>query len=99
MYRLMLSMQDVADRPQLGGVISRRVVFSRLSTFAEGRMATSSPLLPVGQRKRNPRKCTSSGLRTPLFSSLTWSRIRFSRKLRIDLMTAGPFTAHEDIRI
>src|ERR1700674_1902292 len=50
-YRLTPSMQEVSDRPQFGGVISRIFVLSRRSAFPEGKMATSSPPSPRPRRK------------------------------------------------
>ena len=40
--------------------------------------------------KRKPRKCTAQGLRTSLFSALTLSRMRRSRKSRTEAMTRRP---------
>src|SRR5208283_4358380 len=54
-YRLTSSMQDVMDRPQFGGVISRTFVLSRCSALAEGKTATWSPASPRVHRKLKPR--------------------------------------------
>src|ERR1700732_3604564 len=83
-------MQEVSDRPQFGGVISRIFVLSRRSAFPEGKMATSSPPSPRPQRKLKPRNLSPTGQRTPLVSSLIGSRMRVSRNLRIDVMTRCP---------
>src|SRR5271170_633536 len=50
-YRLTPSMQEVSDRPQFGGVISRILVLSRRTALPEGNTATSSPSSPRAQRK------------------------------------------------
>src|SRR5271167_1504787 len=44
-------MQEVSDRPQFGGVISRILVLSRRTALPEGNTATSSPSSPRAQRK------------------------------------------------
>jgi hypothetical protein len=91
-------MHEPMDRPQLGGVISRTVVLSRRSAFAEGMMATAPP--SSEQRKLNLRNCTSSGLRTPLFFADLEPHTLFQEPPnRCHDTLAGSFAAHEDIRI
>ena len=48
----MFSMQDVTERPQFGGVISRIFVLSRCSALLEGKTATWSPSSPRVHRNR-----------------------------------------------
>ena len=62
-------MQEVMDRPQLGGVISRMVARTRCLALSESTTPTFESV-PSPQRKQKPRKWTSSGRRIALFSSL-----------------------------
>jgi len=80
-------MQPCSDCPQLRGVISRNRPFTRSTVLRERWMVHFPSLF---RQNRNPRKWTSCGLLTALFSVLMVRRSRFSRNLSTLTITRSP---------
>src|SRR5271163_4695775 len=100
-YRLTPSMQEVSDRPQFGGVISRILVLSRRTALPEGNTATSSPSSPRAQRKPQAQELNlvGSANATLLLVDLEpHARLQKSPN-RCHDAPPGALAAHEDVAI